>query len=99
MASGWSHLVRFVNGGTEYSGDAILPDGKSADDIDELASSAQLQARVIEGDPFREGKVSTKELLVEELLSPLKKEQVPIIRCISLNYVKHSRSTLTRLIG
>ena len=96
MASKWSHLIRFVNGGTEYFGDAIIPSGKSADDIVELALSGQLHARVIFDEPLTDGKVSTKELLVEELLSPLKKEQVPLIRCIGLNYVKHSVSTLTK---
>lgn len=96
MASTWSHLIRFVNGGIEYCGDAIIPSGKSADDIVELASSGQLHARVLGGDPLTNGKVSTKELRVEELLSPLRKDQVPVIRCIGLNYVKHSVSTLTK---
>ena len=89
-ASKWSHLIRFVNRGIECFGDAIIPTDKSADDIVELASSGHLHARVIEGDPLADGNVSTKELRVEELLSPLKKEQVPVIRCIGLNYVKHS---------
>jgi hypothetical protein len=96
MASKWSHLIRFVNGGTEYFGDAIIPNGKSADDIVELTSSGQLHARVIFDDPLTDGRVNTKELLVEEPLSPLKKEQVPVIRCFGLNYVKHSMSTLTK---
>ena len=90
MASKWSYLIRFIGGGTEYYGDVIIPNGRSADDIVELASSGQLHARVVEGDPLTDEEVSTKELLVEELLSPLKKDQVPVIRCIGLNYVKHS---------
>ena len=94
MTSKWSNLIRFVDRGFEYFGDAIIPIDKSADDIVELASSGQLYARVIEGDPLTDGNVSTKELRVEELLSPLKKEQVAVIRCIGLNYVKHSMANV-----
>ncbi|KAK5189019.1 hypothetical protein LTR99_011155 [Exophiala xenobiotica] len=89
MSPQWSNLIRFVSGGRDYYGDAILSSDKTADDVVDLAKSSKLRARVVEDDPLTVGKVSQKELLVETLLAPLTKAQVPVIRCIGLNYVKH----------
>lgn len=93
MSKKWSHLIRFVHDGNEIYGDAIIPDGKSADDVVALASSDQLYARgIVSDDPFSDGRVSDTKLAVTELLSPIKREQTSVIRCIGLNYVKHGMS-------
>ncbi|KAF8252465.1 hypothetical protein K440DRAFT_687235, partial [Wilcoxina mikolae CBS 423.85] len=50
-----------------------------------------LKARIIEGDDvFSDtAKVTEKVVEVETLLGPLSEEQVPIVRCMGLNYMKH----------
>lgn len=89
MSVQWTHLIRFLSSGAEYHGDAILPGNKGVEDIIELAKAGQLRARVVEAEPLAVGTVSKRELLVDRLLSPLTMAQVPIIRCIGLNYTKH----------
>ena len=93
MSKTWSHLIRFVHDGIQIYGDAIIPKGKCSDDLVNLASSGELFARPILGDdPFANGKVGQRKVAVKELLLPLRQQQVRIIRCIGLNYVKHSMS-------
>lgn len=84
----WSRLIRFVDvAGREKLGDACV-----SDDLD-LATkldandlwATELQCSSITG-PFTRGeKVQVKSL--KPTLSP---SDVPIIRCIGLNYMKHS---------
>jgi hypothetical protein len=96
MMVAWSHLIRFRNGQNVYYGDAVFPDGSDPTDIVSIAEKGQLQARIIEGDDNPISIVSAAQpgsrvVAVEKLLSPLSRDQVPIIRCIGLNYMKHSR--------
>jgi hypothetical protein len=94
MALPWSRLIRFVNNGTTYYGDAIFPETANPDDVALLAQEGKLRARVIQNDPLStEMIISNEELRVDRLLSPLTASQVPIIRCIGLNYIKHSTYT------
>ena len=87
----WTHLIRFENNGKVYNGDAVFPEGTSAADVAKLASDGKLKAAVIEGDVLSSShKVTSQTLAVTKLLCPLTKAQVPIIRCIGLNYMKHS---------
>jgi hypothetical protein len=91
MALAWSRLIRFVNNGTTYYGDAVFPAAANPDDVALLAQEGKLRARVIYSNPLStEMILSDKELRVDRLLSPLTASQVPIIRCIGLNYMKHS---------
>lgn len=91
MALCWSHLIRFEHGGSVYYGDAAFGPGQQPDQITDLAKSGALEARVIHGDPLSLEAVLTDERIhVDKLLCPLTEDQVPIIRCVGLNYMKHS---------
>ncbi len=87
----WDRLVRYIpenRAGEIRYGEPILqsPD----EDVASLASSGKLQVRILEGpDPLSAvptGRIHT----VKELLGPLEPKDVPIIRCIGLNYKTHS---------
>jgi hypothetical protein len=87
----WTHLIRFESEGKIYYGDAIFPDGSDPTDVVLIATAGQLKARVVANDPFSGDSSQPEKIVpVEKLLSPLTRAQVPIIRCIGLNYMKHS---------
>jgi hypothetical protein len=89
----WDRLVRYVPEGkaTEvHYGEPVLPDGSSVEDIGELVDQPKLQVNVFEGsDPFSVVPTDRTET-VKKLLGPLESHNVPIIRCIGLNYKSHS---------
>ncbi|KAJ9502333.1 hypothetical protein H2202_002398 [Exophiala xenobiotica] len=88
----WTRLIRFTTAdGRVLRGEPILP---SEDfDLGKVTEADQLKAKVIVGeDPFdTTGKtiVSDEVATVKKLLGPLAKEEVPILRCVGLNYAKH----------
>ena len=62
-------------------------------DLGLVTSETQLKARVIEGDNLYDAAQSivTEEIVtVEKMLGPLTPKDVPILRCVGLNYAKHS---------
>ena len=89
----WKRLIRFVaTDGRTLRGEPILP---SEDfDLGNITEADQLKAKVITGtdifDTTGKTKVTDEEVTVKKLLGPLTKEDVPILRCIGLNYAKHS---------
>ena len=89
----WDRLIRFVaTDGRVLRGEPILP---SPDyDIGSTTEKDQLQAKVVSGtDIFStkgDTKVTDEIVTVKALLGPLTQEEVPILRCIGLNYAKHS---------
>ncbi|CAG8661369.1 2845_t:CDS:2, partial [Scutellospora calospora] len=57
-------------------------------------SISELKANLIVGDVFKDtAKVTNEVVHVKKLLAPLDKSQVPIIRCIGLNYKEHAKET------
>lgn len=96
MAPNWDRLIRFIaTDGRELRGEPILP---STDfDVGTTTEKTELKAKVIHvanGDVFDPAtKVTDETVTVKELLGPVTTEEVPIIRCIGLNFIKHSRST------
>lgn len=93
MKVAWDRLIRFVStdGRTLY-GEPILP---SEDfDLGNTTEHTKLQAKVIQGDDLYDvtGKTAvTDEIVtVQELLGPLAQSDVDILRCVGLNYAKHS---------
>jgi len=92
MAPNWDRLIRFVaTDGRELRGEPILP---SADfDIGTTTEETGLKAKVIDvknGDIFDpSSKVTDEVVTVKKLLGPVTVEEVPIIRCIGLNFIKH----------
>lgn len=94
MSERWSHLIRFTHNGKQHYGNSIFPQGARPDDIATIAREGNLKAKTISGDPFSdEYLVNDGDVTVDKLLCPLTQEQVPIIRCVGLNYMKHSEET------
>lgn len=90
----WTRLIRFrAANGSIYNGEPIVPSDSKTTDVAELYNAGSLKAKVISGDDVfaDSAKVTDQVEEVKELLGPLTPEQVPIIRCVGLNYMKHSK--------
>ncbi|KAK2786860.1 hypothetical protein FQN52_007601 [Onygenales sp. PD_12] len=83
----WSRLIRFVDddGQTRFG----EPDITKADQLSELVASGELYAAELLGDDLFSLSTGGKRLHVKQLLGILQPSDVPIIRCIGLNYTKH----------
>lgn len=87
----WSRLIRYVSakdGSIKY-GEPIVSDSKP--DIDALAQDGKLKVKVLEGKTFVDAKPTGEEDEVKQLLGPLRPQDVPIVRCVGLNYKTHSK--------
>lgn len=93
MKTAWQRLIRFVatDGRTLY-GEPILSNPDF--DLGNTTRETGLKAKVISGtdlyDTTGATKVTEETVTVEKLLGPLSQEDVPIVRCIGLNYKTHS---------
>lgn len=88
MRLAWQRLIRFVGeNGEIYHGEPVLD---VADDIIDLAARGKLFARLTQGAIFDEtATIAAETVKVIKLLSPLSAAEVPIIRCVGLNYLEH----------
>ncbi|KAK1911110.1 hypothetical protein P3342_011712 [Pyrenophora teres f. teres] len=92
MPPNWDRLIRFIaTDDRELRGQPILP---SPDfDVGTTTEETKLQAKVISvenNDIFDPATVVTDEVVtVKKLVGPLTQKEVPIIRCIGLNFIKH----------
>ncbi|KAL6712366.1 hypothetical protein ACN47E_000243 [Coniothyrium glycines] len=92
MAPNWDRLIRFIaTDGRELRGEPILP---SPDfDVGTTTEETGLKAKVIDvqnNDIFDPAtKVTDEVVTVKKLLGPVTVDEVPIIRCIGLNFIKH----------
>ncbi|KAK1579951.1 uncharacterized protein LY79DRAFT_592542 [Colletotrichum navitas] len=92
MAVAWTRLIRFVaKDGRVLRGEPILPNDEF--DLGDTTEETSLRAKVISGsdiyDTSGETKVTDEVVVVKRLLGPLTPEDVPILRCIGLNYATH----------
>jgi len=93
MKVAWQRLIRFVSTDDKIlCGQPILP---SPDfDLGHVTERDQLKANIIQGDDIYDtsGKtrVSNDIATVKRILGPLAESDVPVVRCIGLNYAKHS---------
>ena len=94
----WKRLIRFEStDGKLLRGEPILP----SEDFDVGSTTEQtgLKTKVIQvaaGGIFDPAtKVTDEEVTVKKLLGPVEESEVPIIRCIGLNFIKHSTSILS----
>lgn len=94
----WNRLIRFT---PDSDPNVILygdPIGSDLSDIGALAEKSELEAKVVEvgnDGPLSDGtKVTERVEKVGKLLSPLAIRDCPGIKCIGLNYKKHSTSML-----
>lgn len=88
----WDRLIRYTSqDGSEKYGEPEL--SSAEDDIAALARSGTLSVTVMEGhDPLTVRSTGQKEKIAK-LLGPLRISDVPIIRCIGLNYKTHIKET------
>lgn len=86
----WSRLIRFIaEDGKIYRGEPIIASESDFDVGVQFNEGKLIKARVIVGDIFNNAKVTDKILEVKQLLGPLTAEDVPILKCIGLNYLDH----------
>ncbi|KAF9773504.1 hypothetical protein IL306_008655 [Fusarium sp. DS 682] len=90
----WQRLIRFVStDGRLLRGEPILPTPDF--DLGNTTEETKLQARVIEGDDIYDTtgatRVTDEVVTVKTLLGPLAASDVPILRCVGLNYATHIR--------
>jgi hypothetical protein len=90
----WKRLIRYVStdGSIKY-GEPIVSDEKNPD-IDALAQKGGLKVKVLGGDNPILAKPTGEEDEVKQLLGPLTPKDVPIVRCVGLNYRTHSKFLL-----
>lgn len=87
----WNRLIRFVDTNDKtYYGEPIVPFDNVT--VDQLLADGDLEAKVITGDPLSESAVITDQVVkVDKLLAPLAQTDIPIIKCVGLNYKAHSK--------
>ncbi|KAK5721156.1 hypothetical protein LTR17_014797 [Elasticomyces elasticus] len=86
----WTHLIRFI---AEEDGQIHLGQIDATEHPDVGLSTVegkQVVATVVSGSVY-DGVLTQRRLRVARLLAPLSSEQVPIIRCLGLNYRDHAR--------
>jgi hypothetical protein len=96
MKVAWSRAIRFVaTDGRTLRGEPILPSEDYV--IGQEQQPKGLKAKVIEGDDLYDTtgatRVTDEIVTVKKLLGPLEQSEVPILRCIGLNYLKHSKQS------
>ncbi|KAL9114777.1 MAG: hypothetical protein Q9227_001457 [Pyrenula ochraceoflavens] len=88
--SRWSHLIRFI---AKETGQVHLGqlDSKAIPDLGLATFKSQdVKARLINGSIF-DGIVTDRQLTVSQLLPPIDTRDVPLIRCLGLNYRDHAK--------
>ena len=84
----WSRLIRFLTDeDKEVFGE---PDIQSAEELSVKLKQKELYATEFVGSDIFDLSPSTKKVHVKQLLEILRPADVPLIRCIGLNYMKHS---------
>ena len=89
MAS-WERLIRFEDeAGNVHFGEPVFETNDSSS-INELADSGKLEARRLVGSDLFSLSASTEVVKVKKLVALLSPRDVPIVKCVGLNYMKHS---------
>lgn len=93
MSLPWKRLIRFIApDGRTLRGEPILPTPTT--DLGFITESDNLQARILEGediyDTTGQTHLTDEIVSVKTILGPLAQTEVPILRCVGLNYAKHS---------
>lgn len=85
----WSRLIRFESEGQIFYGE---PEIEKAEDLTKLLNTGSLYAKVFVGNSAFDLSDSTStRKQVTKLLGVLEPKDVPIIKCVGLNYIKHSK--------
>ena len=88
----WQRLIRFVDdNGKETFGEPLV---SSESELESKLASNELYATEFKGKSPVGDLARGEKVHVKSLRGILKPSDVPIIRCIGLNYTKHSKSAL-----
>ncbi|KAG4431205.1 hypothetical protein IFR05_013312 [Cadophora sp. M221] len=88
---GWDRLIRFIGeDGLSHYGE---PQISFADDLQSLLAEGKLIAREIVGQDIFTASPTDNLLKVKRLTGPLSFWEVPIFRCVGLNYGEHIKET------
>lgn len=95
MSLPWKRLIRFEGvDGRILRGEPVFPENKKVD-LGFVTEADQLEANVLVGDDIYDTtgktKLTSDKVVIKKILSPLAQSDVPILRCVGLNYAKHSR--------
>ncbi|KAM5354651.1 hypothetical protein ACJ41O_001298 [Fusarium nematophilum] len=89
MAPKWTHLIRFI-----AFEDGLVHLGQVCDVSLDIGlatlASREVKAKLISGSAF-DGVVTDRVMTIAQLLCPLAVSDVPIIRCMGLNYHDHAK--------
>ncbi|KAF4310525.1 putative fumarylacetoacetate hydrolase domain-containing protein 2a [Botryosphaeria dothidea] len=90
MAPQWTHLIRFI---AKEDGQIHLGQVDSAQFPDvglAVFEGKDVSAKEVTGGLY-DGVVTERVLHVDKLLSPLSVDQIPLVRCLGLNYRDHAK--------
>lgn len=90
MAPQWTHLIRFI---AKEDGQIHLGQVDSAQFPDiglAVFEGKDVSAKEVTGGLY-DGVVTDRVLHVDKLLSPLSVDQIPLVRCLGLNYRDHAK--------
>jgi len=96
MSLAWRKLIRFeADDGRILRGQPILQDSSFVD-LGLTTANDRIQANVLVGEDIYDTTGTThltsETVTVAKILGPLTPAEVPILRCVGLNYAKHSSS-------
>lgn len=94
MSLPWKRLIRFqASDGRILRGEPIIP-AAGETDLGLITEVDGLHAKLLSGsdiyDVTGKTQVTDEIVTVKRILSPLAQSDVPIMRCVGLNYAKHS---------
>ncbi|KAG6087143.1 hypothetical protein E4U15_008262 [Claviceps sp. LM218 group G6] len=98
MAPNWTRLIRFI---AREDGQVHLGEVKPTEQSDvglAALDGPKVFAKVITGSVF-DGVVTSRTLTVDHLLCPISASEVPLIRCMGLNYRDHALEAKTHRDG
>ena len=90
MSAAWTHLVRFI---AEEDGQIHLGniDVKKYPDVGlSTYQGEKVTAQLVTGSIY-DGVVTDRSMTVQQLLSPVAMNEVPMVRCLGLNYRDHAK--------
>ena len=86
----WSRLIRFIddNDRTVFGEPCI----ENASELNAKLETGDLFAKELKGDDLFNLSAPGEKIHVKKLAGVLTSEDVPIVKCIGLNYMKHSKN-------
>ncbi len=84
----WTRLIKFQDEeGVLRHGEPLID---SPEDLGRLLEAGNLTAQELVGQDLLSMRSTEKIFQVKKLVGPLHSKDVPVLRCVGLNYAKHS---------